>query len=69
MISEQDAVLERAQSYVRDRGWRQEPLTWQEIKVLVGMTFGPDLADFDAGYDEGYAAGLKAGRAEKAKAS
>jgi hypothetical protein len=69
MISEEDAVLERAQSYVRDRGWRHEPLTWDEVKVLVGMTFGPDPADFDNGYDVGYQDGLKAGRAEKAKAS
>lgn len=65
MISEQDAVLERARSYVRDRGWRQEPLTWEEVEVLVGLTYGPDLEDFNVGYEEGYAAGLKAGRAKK----
>jgi hypothetical protein len=67
MISEQDAVLERANSYVLSRGWRQEPLSWEEVKVLVGMTFGPDMADFDAGYDEGYQNGLKAGRAQAAE--
>ena len=67
MISEQDAALQRAQDYVRNRGWRVEPLTWEEVEVLVAMTYGPDLDDFKVGYDEGYADELAAGRAAKAK--
>jgi hypothetical protein len=67
MISEQDAVLERANSYVRNRGSIDEPLSWEEVKVLVGMTFGPDMANFDAGYDGGYQDGLKAGRTQAAE--
>jgi len=70
VISAQDAALARARAYVRDRGWRHEPLTWEEVEVLVELTYGPDLEDFNADYAEGYDAGLKAGRTEKkAKAS
>jgi hypothetical protein len=69
MITAQDAALQRARAYVRDRGWRHEPLTWEEVEVLVGLTYGPDLEDFNAGYEEGYAAGLKAGRTKKVTAS
>ena len=57
MKSPQDTALQRAQDYARDRGWRQEPLTWQEVEVLVGLTFGPDLQDYQTGYDDGYAEG------------
>ncbi len=32
-IAEQ--ALQRAQDYVRDRGWRHEPLTWEEVGALI----------------------------------
>jgi hypothetical protein len=35
MKSPQELALQRAQDYARDRGWRQEPLTWEEVAVLT----------------------------------
>ena len=26
---------QRARDYVRDRGWRQEPLSWEEVRALL----------------------------------
>ena len=26
---------QRARDYVRDRGWRQEPLSWEEVAKLL----------------------------------
>jgi len=61
MKSPQDLALQRAQDFARDRGWRQDPLTWEEVEVLVELTFGPDQGDFETGYEEGYEEGRDAG--------
>ena len=37
MKSAQDTALQRARDYARDRGWRQAPLTWEEVEVLLGV--------------------------------
>jgi len=49
MKSPQDIALQRAQDYVRDRGWRQEPLTWEEVKALrdVADRLDDDLFHID----------------------
>ena len=62
MKSPQDAALQRAQDYARDRGWRQEPLTWEEVEVLVMAMNAADVTteitsdeSYHNGYDDGYA--------------
>lgn len=37
MTSPRELALQRAQDYARDRGWRQEPLTWEEVEALVKL--------------------------------
>lgn len=37
MKSPEDFTLERARDYARDRGWRTEPLSWEEVAVLVRL--------------------------------
>ena len=36
MKTELELATERARAYVRNRGWRQESLTWEEVKELLG---------------------------------
>lgn len=54
MISMQDATLRRAQDFARDRGWRCEPLRWEEIEVLVELAADNISTSLRDGYDEGY---------------
>jgi len=30
-----ELAVDRARAYVRNRGWRVEPLTWDEVKVIL----------------------------------
>ena len=43
-MSGEERALQRAEDYVRDRGWRQEPLTWEEVADLLDAL---DRADED----------------------
>jgi hypothetical protein len=56
MISEQDAALQRAQAYVRNRGWRCEPLAWEEVEVLLKNVVLPTelRSRINAAYDDGF---------------
>lgn len=35
MKTDEERARQRAEDYVRDRGWRHEPLTWEEVAVLL----------------------------------
>jgi len=51
MKSPHEFALQRAQDFARDRGWRQEPLTGEEVEELV-MAMNES---YHNGYDDGYA--------------
>jgi len=40
--SPQETALERAGDYVRDRGWRHTPLTWEEVEAVLDVVDNVD---------------------------
>lgn len=58
-----ELATEHARAYVRERGGRVEPLSWEEVGVLLENVRMPSeiralVNDaVDAGYEDGYAAG------------
>jgi hypothetical protein len=58
-----ELAAERARANLRNRGWRVEPLTWEEVEVLLEHVKMPyeirELVNdaVDAGYEDGYAVG------------
>jgi hypothetical protein len=63
-----ELATEHARAYVHNRGWRVEPLTWEEVRELMKAVYTPREIDviLNQGYDPGYGDGQAAGKKEVA---
>jgi hypothetical protein len=61
-----ELATEHANAYVRERGGRVEPLSWEEVRELLESTYRIDEDNWAEGYNTGFADGRTKGIAEQA---